>query len=395
MRHGRSSTSSAIAALLAGALAGCGGAETRAPAPAKAAPPEGARAIARPVSPAQAVTDAALDEALRRAYEAGKAANEGKNADYIPALAKVDAKLFGLAVVTVDGRVKTIGDVDSAFSIQSISKVFTLCRVLEEGGPDLLRAKVGVDATGLPFNAVMAIELLPQRSVNPFVNAGAMATTSLLAARTPEERWAKVKATLDAFAGRALGIDEEVYRSEAATNQHNVAIARLLESYGRFYADVPSTVDVYTRQCSVAVTAKDLAVMAATLANGGVQPVTGARLLAPENAQRVGAVMATAGLYDAAGTWLWEVGLPAKSGVGGGIIAFAPGRMGIAAFAPPLDAAGNSVRAQAAIRSLSASLGLNLFGSRPAAREASAPAKPAAPPVPAPTAPAAAPAPGR
>src|SRR6478735_6225514 len=199
--------------------------------------------------------------------------------------------------------------------------------------------------------------------MNPMVNAGAIATTALLPASDPEERWALVREGLSAFAGRPLELDDEVYASEADTNERNRAIAQLLDSYGRIDADPLATVDVYTRQCSLLVTSTDLALMGATLANGGANPVTGARVVSAEVARDTLAVLAATGLYERSGEWLFEIGLPAKSGVAGGIVAVAPGKGAIGTFSPRLDPAGNSVRGQRATAYLSRTLGLNLFAS--------------------------------
>lgn len=299
--------------------------------------------------------------AVDTAWERYRTLDEGKNADYIPALAKVDPHLFGIALVTVDGKIVQKGDVGTRFSIQSISKVFTLASVIETAGAPAVLEKVGVAATGQAFNSIVAIEQHRGQDMNPFVNPGALATTSLVEGQTGEEKWARILAIHEAFAGRALTRDEEVYQSEAATNERNQAIAKLMHAYGRLYFDPAITTDIYTRQCSIAVSASDLAVMAATLANAGRNPVTGVQVVAPDQVARILAVMATAGLYDRSGVWLYEVGLPAKSGVGGGIIAVAPGRFGIAAFSPPLDAAGNSVRAQKSIRDVAAALGAHPY----------------------------------
>jgi glutaminase len=307
--------------------------------------------------PAQGAVDAA--------WAKYRALDEGKNADYIPALAKVDPRLFGIALVTVDGKVFKKGDVASPFSIQSISKVFTLASALETAGDEAVLEKVGVDATGQVFNSIVAIEQHRGQEMNPFVNPGAIATTSLVAGKTPEEKWARIIGIHEAFAGRKLEVNQEVYRSESDTNERNRAIAVLMHAYGRLYDDPLVTTDLYTRQCSISVTASDLATMAATLANGGKNPITGKQVIAQEHVQRVLAVMATAGLYDDSGIWLYRVGLPAKSGVGGGLIAVAPGRFGIAAFSPPLDAAGNSVRAQKAIRDVAAALHASPYDVKP------------------------------
>jgi glutaminase len=319
------------------------------------ADPHGARADAS--SPVQAAVDAAFAKYRDLA--------EGKNADYIPALARVDPKLYGIAVVTVDGKAFEKGDVKAPFSIQSISKVFTLANVLQTAGPAAVLDKIGVDATGQVFNSIVAIEQHKGQEMNPFVNPGAIATTSLVEGATGEEKWARILGMHEAFAGRKLKVDEEVYKSESETNERNQAIARLMHAYGRLYFDPPVATDVYTRQCSIAVTASDLAVMAATLANGGKNPVTHKQVIDAALVPRILAVMATAGLYDDSGIWLYNVGLPAKSGVGGGIIAVAPGRYGIAVFSPPLDAAGNSVRAQKTIRDVAAALGGDPYSVKP------------------------------
>jgi glutaminase len=306
-----------------------------------------------------------IQAALDAAYAKYRALDEGKNADYIPALAKVDPRLFGIALVTVDGKVFKKGDVAAPFSIQSISKVFTLASALQASGDEAVLEKIGVDATGQVFNSIVAIEQHKGQEMNPFVNPGAIATTSLVEGKTPEEKWARIIGIHEAFAGRKLVVDQEVYKSESDTNERNRAIAVLMHAYGRLYDDPLVTTDLYTRQCSISVTASDLATMAATLANGGKNPVTGKQVIGQEHVQRVLAVMATAGLYDDSGIWLYRVGLPAKSGVGGGLIAVAPGRFGIAAFSPPLDAAGNSVRAQRAIRDVAAALHASPYDVKP------------------------------
>ena len=300
--------------------------------------------------------EAPAQKAVDEAYARHRTLQEGKNADYIPALARVDPGLFGIALVTVEGRVIARGDVEVPFSIQSISKVFTLARVIQDQGDRAVLDKVGVDATGQVFNSIVAIEQNRGKEMNPFVNPGAIATTSLVAGASPEEKWAQIIGIHEAFAGRKLEVNQEVYKSESETNGRNRAIAVLLRAYGRLYDDPALATDLYTRQCSINVTARDLAVMAATLANGGRNPITRQQVVASEHVPRILAVMATAGLYDDSGIWLYNVGLPAKSGVGGGLIAVAPGRFGIAAFSPPLDAAGNSVRSQRAIGDVAAAL---------------------------------------
>lgn len=312
-------------------------------------------------SPSPAPDAAAIDAAVKEAHAKYRGLKEGKNADYIPALAKVDSNLYGIVVVGVDGKVSKAGDTDAQFSIQSISKVFTLARVIEESGAKTIQDKVGVDATGQVFNSIVAIEQQKGEEINPFVNPGAIATVSLVKGKTAEEKWKRILETHEQFAGRALQVNEPVYKSESETNQRNQAIAKLLEAYERIYFDPAQTTDIYTRQCSINVSAQDLATMAATLANGGRNPVTKKQVVKPETVAHVLAVMATAGLYDDSGIWLYNVGLPAKSGVGGGLIAVAPGRFGIAVFSPPLDEAGNSVRAQRAITDIVKKLHANPY----------------------------------
>jgi glutaminase len=308
-----------------------------------------------------AQTAADYQRAVNTAYERFRNDHEGKNADYIPALAKVDSNLFGIALVTPDGKVYTAGDVGAQVSIQSVSKVFTMARVMEQSGEKSIEENMGVDATGQAFNSIVAIEQYKGKEMNPLVNAGAITTTSMIRGNTPEEVWSTIMTTLGDFAGRQLQVNEEVYQSEAATNQRNQAIAQLMFAYGRITSDPKVATDLYTKQCAVNVNARDLAVMAATLANAGRNPITGKQVVSADHVPGILAVMATAGLYDDSGKWLFATGLPAKSGVGGGLIAVSPGRFGIAVVSPPLDQAGNSVRGQKAIADISAALGGNPY----------------------------------
>ncbi|WP_145609256.1 glutaminase A [Nitrospirillum amazonense] len=311
--------------------------------------------------------DRAIQQAVDQAYAKFKGVMEGENASYIPYLAKADPKLFGIAVVTADGRVFKAGDAGQEFPVESIAKVFTLARVLKDQGPDAVMAKIGVNATGQPFNSVLAIELNNDKLTgsppagNPLVNAGAIAAASLVPGADLNARWKTVLDTASAFAGRSLALNQDVYQSEMAGNQHNQAIALLLQSYDHLYADPAATVDLYTRECSYNVSAVDLATMGATLANGGTNPVSHKAAVDPATSARVLAVMATAGLYNTSGEWLFKVGLPGKSGVGGGILAVAPGKLAIGIYSSRLDAAGNSVRGQLAAQSIAEALGLNLF----------------------------------
>lgn len=290
---------------------------------------------------------------------------EGRNAGYIPALASVPSALFGICIAGANGNVYAAGDAEVEFSIQSVSKPFAFALVCDALGADSVRRRLGVNATGLPFDSVMAIELHEARTINPLVNAGAIATTSLAPGTTAEAKWRFIHDGLSRFAGRDLTFDEEIYASEAGCNQRNQGIARLLESYDRIDFDPLEATDIYTRQCAVMVSARDLAVMGATLAAGGVNPITKEHVIDGVTCQRTLAVMATAGLYESSGDWLYDIGLPGKSGVGGGIVTVAPGKGGLGTFSPPLDEAGNSVRGQHAARFLSERLGLNLFASAP------------------------------
>jgi len=311
-----------------------------------------------------AATD--VKAALDGAYTKYKSLHEGTNADYIPALAKVDPNLYGIALVTPEGEVYTAGDVKSEVSIQSISKVFTMALVMDEQGPDAIFNNMGVDATGQVFNSIVAIEQYKGAEMNPLVNAGAITATSMVPGDSRDAIWNRILNYYSEFAGRKLSVNREVFESEAATNQRNQAIAQLMYAYGRIKENPAQATDIYTEQCSVSVNARDLAVMAATLANGGRNPITGKQVMRQENVPEVLAVMATAGLYDDSGQWLFRTGLPAKSGVGGGIIAVSPGRFGIAVISPPLDAAGNSVRAQKAIADIANTLHGNPYDVAPA-----------------------------
>jgi glutaminase len=306
---------------------------------------------------------------LNETYTKFKNLQEGKNADYIPALAAVDPKIFGIALVTTDGKVYTAGDIKSEVSIQSISKVFTLAKVIEVDGPEKIEKTIGVDATGMRFNSIVSVEFsqkaLGGPEMNSLVNPGAIATTSMVKGGTRDEVWKSILDWHSAFAGRPLAVNQEVFKSEAATNQRNQAIGALMYAYGYIKDKPDQATDVYTEQCSINVNAKDLATMAATLADGGKNPVSGKQVMTSKNVPYVLAVMATAGLYDDSGKWLYHTGLPGKSGVGGGIIAVAPGKFGIAVISPPLDDAGNSVRAQKAITEIVNRLHANPYAVEP------------------------------
>jgi glutaminase len=301
-----------------------------------------------------------VDDAHRRL----KLNADGENSQVYPALARVPSELFGICVVATNGQVYGAGDIDYEFSIMSVSKPFVFALICETIGPEEARTKLGANATGLPFNSLAAIENGSGRT-NPMVNAGAIATTSLAPGASAEAQWEFIHDGLSRFAGRKLPLNEEVYASASQTNFRNRSIARLLESYDRIYCDAKQATDLYTRQCSLNVTARDLAVMGATLADGGVNPITRQRVVDAAVCHYALAVMITAGLYETSGDWLYDIGLPGKSGIGGGIVAVSPGKGGFGTFAPPLDAAGNSVKGQLAARFLSQRLGMDLFVSQP------------------------------
>jgi len=310
-----------------------------------------------PVAPRREVVAAVVQEA----YDKFKNETRGKNADYIPYLAQVDSKLFGIAIVTTDNQVVTLGDVKYSFSIQSISKVYTLALAMEALGAEKVFQKIGSEPTGRPFNSPVAVVDMPTHTGNPFVNAGAIATTSLISGKDADEKWTKILDFYSRAAGEKLTLIDEVYKSEAATNTGNKALSMLLAKYERIYADPFEAVDIYTKQCSVGVNATQLARMGATLANNGINPATGEQVIKSEDVPHILSTMMMAGLYDGSGGWAWDVGLPAKSGVGGGIVAIVPGKGAIVVFAPPLDDAGNSVKAQEVIDYVSDKLHYNLF----------------------------------
>jgi len=308
------------------------------------------------------LTDNDYQRVVDEAYARFKGVDEGANADYIPILATVPRELFGVVIVTRDGKVFQAGEMDYEFSIQSVSKPFTASLIMAEQGPKVLREKIGVEPTGLPFNSKIALELYPGRSVNPLVNAGAIAAVSLVEAKSEKERWNKVLNNIEAYAGRELQVLEEVYTSEYESAWSNRGIANLLYNYKRLYSDPEEALRVYTRQCSIGINTRDLGMMGATLANEGVNPITGKKLLDKEDVPELLAIMATAGFYDESGEWMYRAGLPAKTGVGGGIVAVVPGKFAIATFSPPLNPAGNSVRGLMAISHIAAELGVGLYG---------------------------------
>lgn len=286
--------------------------------------------------------------------------DDGAAASYIPELAKADPAWFGICLVTMDGVAYEVGDSRQPFTIQSISKPFVYATALADRGRAFVTRKVGVEPSGDAFNS---ISLDPQTGApkNPMINAGAIATASLVAGETPEAQWRRIEVAMAAFIGHEARVDEAVYRSESETGFRNRAIAWMLKNFGIIDGEPMASLENYFRQCSVLVTCRDLAYMAATLANGGAHPLTGQRAVPAEHVEPVLSVMATCGMYDYAGSWLYEVGMPAKSGVGGGIIAVLPGRFGIGIFSPPLDEKGNSVRGIEVCKRLSRDFSLHAF----------------------------------
>jgi glutaminase len=325
-------------------------------------------AFTTPAVAKRAVADPATKDFKRvvdAAYAKYKDLKDGKNADYIPILTETPSDLFGVLIATNDGKLYSAGDVDYQFSIQSVAKPFTAALIMTQQGPAALRDKVGVEPTGLPFNSKLAIEIQAARSVNPLVNAGAIAAVSLVQASSETDRWNRVLQNLSDFAARPLNVLDKVYESEYSTAFGNRAIANLLYNYGRLYSDPEEALRVYTRECSVGVSTRDLGLMGATIANGGVNPVTKKRVMPAKHVPELLALMAMAGFYDESGGWMFTAGLPAKTGVGGGIVAIVPGRFAIAAFSPRINEAGNSIRALRAIRDIAGELGVGVFGANP------------------------------
>jgi glutaminase len=304
---------------------------------------------------------------VAEAYERFKAITDGQNSQVYPALAQVPSHLFGICEVGTNGAVYAIGDSDSEFTIMSVSKPFVFALVCEALGHEQVREMVGVNATGRAFNSVEGVERGDDGRTNPMVNSGAIATTSLVPGANLAQKWQFIHDGLSRFAGRKLSLNEEVYLCASETNFRNQSLARMLQSYGRIYLDPAEATDLYTRQCSLNVSARDLAVMGATLADGGVNPITRERVVDPSVCHYALAVMATAGLYETSGDWLYDIGLPGKSGIGGGIVTVSPGKGGLGTFSPLLDKAGNSVKGQLVAKFLSLRLGMDLFVSRPEA----------------------------
>ncbi len=297
---------------------------------------------------------------LNDLHEKYRSLTDGSVADYIPELALANPEWFGICVVTSDGQVFEVGDCDQLFTIQSISKAFIFGLALEDHGRDYVNSKVSVEPTGEAFNAIVLDEAT-NRPYNPMVNAGAIATADLIKGKTGTERLKRVLAMFKRYTGRDHDINVPVFLSEKATGFRNRAMAYLMLNFGMISDKIDDTLDLYFQQCSILVNAKDLAMLSATLANGGVNPVTNERAIDERYVQDVVSVMLTCGMYDASGEWCYRVGMPAKSGVGGGITAIVPGKLGIGTFSPLLDAKGNSLRGIKVCEDLSKDFGLHLF----------------------------------
>jgi len=302
---------------------------------------------------------------VTEAHERFGSVTLGQTSQIYPALARVPANLFGICVASVDGRVFAVGDAEHEFTIMSVSKPFIFALVCNVIGATGARERLGVNATGYAFNSLAGIERNSDGRTNPMVNAGAIATTSLVPGANEKAKWRFIIEGLSRFAGRELALNDEVYASASETNFRNRSIAWMLESLGRLYCDPAEATDRYTRQCSLNVSAKDLAIMGATLACGGFNPLTREQVVNPDVCHYALAVMLTAGLYETSGDWLYEIGLPGKSGIGGGIVTVSPGKGGLGTFAPPLDEAGNSIKGQLVAQFLSQRLGLDLLMSSP------------------------------
>jgi glutaminase len=300
------------------------------------------------------------------AYQRFSSDEHGHLSHVYPALRRVSPDLFGVSVVSAAGTVFTAGDTGAAITIMSVAKPFVFALLCQEFGADRMRDRVGVDATGLPFNSLSAIERSGRGRTNPMVNPGAIATTSMTPGRSPQAKWDFILDGLSRFAGRPLTLHDEVYASASASNHRNRAMASLLESLDGLGCPPGEALDLYTRQSSLTVTSTDLAVMGATLADGGVNPLSGEVVVDAGSCHATLAVMAIAGLYETSGRWLYDVGLPGKSGIGGGIVTVSPGKGGLGTVAPLLDPAGNSVKGQLTAAFLSQQLGLDLFTSQPA-----------------------------
>ena len=310
----------------------------------------------------QKLTKQDVRDAVQHAFEQTKAVSGGKNADYIPYLANVPSDLFGIAVCLPDGEIIAAGDTEYKFGIESVSKGPPAILTMNQYSPEEVLTKIGADATGLPFNSIMAILLEKDHPSTPLVNAGAIAACSMVKpVGKPDAKWQAIQGFIEGLCGSSVEVIEELYKSETATNFNNKSIAWLLKNYSRIYDDPDMALDLYTRQCSMGITAEQLSICGATIANEGLNPNTNKQVFDKALSPKITSMIATVGFYQHTGDWLYTSGIPAKTGVGGGVMGVMPGVMGIAAFAPPLDDAGNSVKAQLAIKHIMNKLGMNVF----------------------------------
>ena len=308
------------------------------------------------------ITIAQIKEVAQQAYDLYKTNTDGKNADYIPYLANINKNLFGISICLLNGQTIEVGDSEYRFGIESVSKVHTAILVLRQYGAKELLEKIGADATGLPFNSIIAILLENDHPSTPLVNAGAITACSMVKpVGDSKQKWDAIVANITDLCGSAPQLIDELYKSESATNFNNRSIAWLLKNYNRIYDDPDMSLDLYTRQCSLGITAKQLSVAAATVANLGLNPVTKKQVFDAELSPKITSMISTVGFYEHTGDWLYTSGIPAKTGVGGGVMGVLPGQFCISAFAPPIDQAGNSVKAQLAIKYVMNKLGLNVF----------------------------------
>ena len=310
----------------------------------------------------KSISFSSIEQAVHEAYDMFKDNQDGKNADYIPYLANVDKNLFGISVCLLDGRMIEVGDTRYRFGIESVSKVYTTILVLRQYGAEKLLSMIGADATGLPFNSIIAILLENDHPSTPLVNAGAITACSMVNPMgDADKKWAAIVENITQLSGSAPDLIEELYRSESETNFNNRSIVWLLKNYNRIYDDPDLSLDLYTRQCSLGITAEQLSVCGATIANRGINPKTGRSVFDASFSPQITSLIATVGFYEHTGDWLYTSGIPAKTGVGGGVMGVLPGIMGISAFAPPIDESGNSVKAQLAIKHIMNKLGLSVF----------------------------------
>ena len=310
----------------------------------------------------KSISFSSIEQAVHEAYDMFKDNQDGKNADYIPYLANVDKNLFGISVCLLDGRMIEVGDTRYRFGIESVSKVYTAILVLRQYGAEKLLSMIGADATGLPFNSIIAILLENDHPSTPLVNAGAITACSMVNPMgDADKKWAAIVENITQLSGSAPDLIEELYRSESETNFNNRSIVWLLKNYNRIYDDPDLSLDLYTRQCSLGITAEQLSVCGATIANRGVNPKTGRSVFDASFSPQITSLIATVGFSEHTGDWLYTSGIPAQTGVGGGVMGVLPGIMGISAFAPPIDESGNSVKAQLAIKHIMNKLGLSVF----------------------------------